>query len=140
MLPTVRWMEAREFWTPDDEQMSGAIEMLEEYFSRGDDVLRTESRLRLLLLSLAYLRSGTALRIARYLDEAHPDFAQRMVDAIRADLATPNENATRIGSHVMASRIKHLSTVKVLSKVFAKERLKVIRDAVAALNSEERSA
>lgn len=137
MLPTVRWMEAREFWTPDQKEIEVALALLEQYFHRDKEVLASESRLRLLLLSLAYLRSGTALRIARYLDEQHPEFAAKMVDAIRDDLSMPGDSALRIGAHVMSSRIKHLAAVKVLSQIFAKERLDVVRGAIEALRASE---
>lgn len=137
MLPTVRWMESREFWTPDQKDIEVALELLEQYFGRDKEALVSEGRLRLLLLSLAYLRSGTALRIARFLDENRPEFAAKMVEAIREDLAMPKDSALRIGAHVMSSRIKHLAAVRVLSQIFAKERLDVVRDAIEALQQAE---
>ncbi len=141
MLPTVRWMESREFWTPDQKEIEVALSLLEQYFGRDKEALVSESRLRLLLLSLAYLRSGTALRIARFLDENHPDFAAKMVESIREDLAMPKDSPMRIGAHVMSSRIKHLAAVKVLSQIFSKERLEVVRGAIEALGeAEERDA
>ena len=130
-------MESREFWAPEQSEIEVVLDMLEFYFAKDAQTLKNEQRLRLLLLSMAYLRSGTALRIARFLDESHPEFAQKMVDTIREDLAMSEGNALRIGAHVMASRIKHLAAVKVLSKVFAKERLEVVKGAIEALNNYE---
>jgi hypothetical protein len=139
MLPTVRWMESREFWAPEQGELEVALDLLERLFGDGSEVLENESRLRLLLLSLAYLRSGTARRISRFLDQAHPQFAAKLVDAIKQDLMMPKESALRVGAHVMASRIKHLAAVKVLSQIFGKERLDIVREAIVALrNADER--
>lgn len=129
-LPIIRGMESREHWLSESQEIVDRLDEFGELLERNPNPLTKAFVIELLGL-MAYLHSGYALRIVSFFDEHNPEFAQILIDLLQQ----MKDLDADIALHVMASRIRCLKNMKVLSTVFSKERISMVVAAVNAVNA-----
>lgn len=130
-------MEVCEKWVFDryrgvEEQIVALGEMLPETLEGipGEDRL---SFVNDLIVLSAYMRSGRAMRVAKYIEQSVPEF----VDILhRIAREAEVDKIDRIALRVLTERIVFMERTHVIGTLFSPERLRYVYEAVASVEAE----